>query len=757
LVRARAERRFFVVNRQELGEQFIVRAAAWPLERLDGFGQLDDAFEAALSDTERERAYDAWIERERALLHASTIADPLFLKALALTNPDFAARAAAFDPAAPRNKRVRHLETTLFRYLSRAVTRTTPCDLWAGVTLGTFGEHTELREARTLRRFAPDLRPLVTLLETVVMRPAPGRRYCLNVTARASSSAIEYLTPESQLLRIEAAAPAELLAALGTCGAAPFEDFVASYARLVPTASEEQATTAIRYFVEVALLQPTRGFPNRFSDAWQALADAEQLLTEHEGAIWRRLVTELRAHCDRLARDFEALTALDVVSILERCRDALEAAANGYGVSLTLPRTPLRVDLVHGYELVLDPRARQTLLEAVEEYRRYQAALGPGAPLLESSRRAAARALGDARNLAAVTAPHVLTGALTSAFTWEELASALATPGPLLARLRRFAAVLDTESEEVVLRAEPAADSAGLGSLTALFVSLELSPERATLRAFTGEAPHAHTLHGRFAAALAERAEAAALTRWLREHFARASRPDRIFVELAAPAGALPNAWARADMGLPLLDMWRAEASDIDARDIEFHDGEPRLKRSLRGLVTCWLRSAAAVDVLTQTLAARAGCPLPQFHFEAAAIPTRGELERGSAPRLRLASGATVRSRRHFLKGADLRTLTAHRSKATRMRAWLALAEQQHWPHLVKVRRGHGPPLVIPTRSPLAVEALFEGLASPGERDYLAVEHLDGASFIDHAGGRFASELVLFNERLGAQPGEPRA
>ncbi|HEY6036738.1 MAG TPA: lantibiotic dehydratase, partial [Kofleriaceae bacterium] len=112
---------------ERLAPVAIVRAAAWPLASLTSL-VVDDAMVG----------YADRIELERQRLWALTAGSPTFMRALSLSNPTLAERVElvyADLAQRPRNKEVRHLETTLYRTLARAAGRPTPCDLWAGTTL----------------------------------------------------------------------------------------------------------------------------------------------------------------------------------------------------------------------------------------------------------------------------------------------------------------------------------------------------------------------------------------------------------------------------------------------------------------------------------------------------------------------------------------------------------------------------------------------------------------------------------------------
>jgi hypothetical protein len=155
----------------ELAELGVVRGAAWPIECLDRFGS-QELVELALSSADRDHQlyfakYAEIFDREREILWEITAADDRFAKALMLSNRLVADKVRAYLPRwqqQPRNKIIRRLEQTLYRYLARAVGRTTPNGLWAGVCLFTPGDRSECVKTAAEYAFAPDLRPFQSIL-----------------------------------------------------------------------------------------------------------------------------------------------------------------------------------------------------------------------------------------------------------------------------------------------------------------------------------------------------------------------------------------------------------------------------------------------------------------------------------------------------------------------------------------------------------------------------------------------------------------
>ncbi len=161
----------------ELGPAALLRAAAFPLDRLAVLGDPALARLAQQSgdgppDGALVEAHAAAVTRERLLLRDATAGDPAFMKALVLANPQLA-RAAAAPPDRRRKKaeaRSRRLHGALYRHLSRAVGRTEPADLWAGVALVRWGGETTVEEEPATVLVQPDLRPFQAMLRSLATR-----------------------------------------------------------------------------------------------------------------------------------------------------------------------------------------------------------------------------------------------------------------------------------------------------------------------------------------------------------------------------------------------------------------------------------------------------------------------------------------------------------------------------------------------------------------------------------------------------------
>src|SRR5437867_8091019 len=169
----------------ELAPAAVIRAAAWPIETLEVFGDPE------LANTSHKRgsidsAYEVALDRERVSLLERTVDDRQFMKALLLASPSLFERVRTYQrPVKPRSKSVRHLETSLYRYLARAAARPTPNHLWAGVTLAPFCDKERIVPAVPRADFCPDLAPFAFALNALgkrnVYRQSSIWRICLTL------------------------------------------------------------------------------------------------------------------------------------------------------------------------------------------------------------------------------------------------------------------------------------------------------------------------------------------------------------------------------------------------------------------------------------------------------------------------------------------------------------------------------------------------------------------------------------------------
>lgn len=557
----------------------VIRAAAWPLDTLDGFGGEGD--------------YEDVIARERARLWERTAGDPAFMKALALASPSLAMRMQTrAGPRETRDKRARHLDTSLYRYLSRAATCTTPHGLWAGVALARFGAEDQTIPATGRVDFTPDLVPFVAKIAeySETARYRDSARYRLTPTLRmraggAWSFFSRSVGGEIELREVEANAGLDrLFERLGNAGTGSLDELAAR--AHVPRAALEQLQAS-------GILVGGLSFPTRFTTPWEALAAAGEQLLGHDREAWRASVTQCSELCSRLAADFDRLSPFEL------------AETRGLRCDLRLP-----------YDVTLGPQTRTTLLDLLAANDR---------PLTASTRE---------RRVA------------------------------LLARLRQGPIAMGDEIPPLPPMDDELVNPWGclVARLDGGIVGIDDSPVRPFAR------------HGALLGPEASAWPAELVSKLESEH-------GVVACELAVPFEGNPNVLARPNLTRQSFEPWGADGPDLRGAEL----------RADSGALVVHIPSVGRVMVIAACSAVAVPCDPMAGPFAVMGFSeTFGEVEDAAPPSTAL-------------------DVLAKLPRRERYERWRAIAKERAWPKLVSVAIGGGRPLVVPTSSPLAVEAAFEG------------------------------------------------
>jgi hypothetical protein len=702
--------------RLDLAPAGVIRAAAWPIETLDVFGDSDLA-DASRKGHSIDTDYDAVIDRERASLWERTAGDPRFMKALLLASPSLFDRVRQYQGLlGHRSKNIRHLETALYRYLARAASRPTPNQLWAGVVHASFGSDEKIATAAPVAHFDPDLKPFALALSALGQRD-PYReagRWRLSPTLRRQpDGAWRFLARPFgggvDLRQIGHNADLDrYLRGLGDAGTATLRDL--SVRANVPS-------DILGRLAEGGALVGGLSFPTRFASAWEALELAGDSLLADDRTAWKRGKSSLAELSETLARDFDRMAASHMVEVMERARFVVEELFAALDVKVEVPRSPFRCDLKLPFHITLGTATRRQLQDNINAYQReWIDQLSPSS----SERRERRRALAKALSIAPVPLGNPL----------PEI------PPRQHAGLDSWAATFHSSSEEVILGGESFHDptcSAPWGSLIAQFgpsgiarvIGIDDSPIR---------------LFGRHSSLLGLGNEA---ERWVQELFSRLRAECGVQVgDLAIPFEGNPNVLAGPSLAHLLVEPWGAEGIDLHGADLRTQAGAILLHTPSAGWITS-ISCSSAYGLGGDPLAAGiawSGFDEPMDpNFRATSQNAPGEDESlHYAPRLVLSSGAAIRPRRTSLAGALLEELTRLPRKA-RYRHWRKVAERLGWPERVALSFDGGPPLTIPSSSPLAVEAAFQG-ASRTRR--IVIEE-GAAAWLPGTEGHHIAEIVV--------------
>ena len=690
----------------------IVRAALFPLSRLLGLADPTIAHLAAIG---REadpgaytQAYDGAIERQRGLLAQATLADPAFMRALTVTNPMFARRAITNGPLAPvRNKKVRHVETSLYRYLARAVWRTEPCDLWAGVALVEWGNDRRVSSTCPRYAFAPDLRPFVAMIRRLAHHPryrADGHYFTNPTLERSTGSAWRYTARmEGAIFEREIAGSSGidgLLEALADFEPAPIPRLVARLAdRGFRDARLPDILTAL---IDAGILVGGLGFPHRFGSAWAALRITEARLMPCHARAWREARRTLRRLCRSIETTLDTMTVAQLLGVQDEVRAVILALAADLGVDTPdLPRAPLRCDTHLPFAVTLGEDDRRYWAQASEELENFEAGWGLD-PLVRAAHRQAI--LRD---------PHTSSGSTPGRGATLEAACA-ALDDPLLARrVAEWSSWIAGDG-----RAPPTPDQSDWAQATAPVGALLVRPS-AGLHHVLGSTSEIASLYGRYWpiwVRSGSMATARGLHRWYSDALTTAGASAGIsIVEYVGPCDDAPNGLAHPHFGHTIWDRWDPGASRRRRYEIPWPSGRPLAfeQAAPDGPVSIHCFSPLNLGYSEPRLARLLLSSFRELPgWLAPGLPFAAELQRdGVSPGIRVADQLHVRERRSLLRGEWLARFRGA-GRPERFQMWQQIARSQCWPSLVLLGRGSDPPIPVVRDSPLALEAAIEGLAA---------------------------------------------
>lgn len=763
-----------------LAPAFMIRVAAWPLDVLDGLG--DEALGAQAARLcqpkpgRRDRVahharradedsyaarYAAVLDAERAALWRATGADPRFVHALWLSNPQVAARVAELGESPPgTSKRHRHLQTTLLRYLVRAASRATPCDAWSGVVVAELGDHTRVDTESARVMLAPDLRPFQAMLRALAVRPhhRARARYAASPTlartetgwrcwarmpgGHAEPRALD-AHPIADVLLAEAARPGR------PPRGAELDARVAAQLppELRPHVEEVRAALTAHGFLVGGL-----DLPARFTSPWRALHVAARRLDPSERHAWREAVAALEVAAAQLAAT-PRQESLDQVHARmaegsQRAEGLVRALAEALGVSVEVPRVVLRADRVGGWRVTLGPEHAAALARTVREYERLQAELGLGLAFRASARAHSAARLAPGVTLDRLVPEDAAFPVPVEDATWESLAAAIPGGAALAPVLARWSALVDGQQHERTWTPQglPAPlEPPPLGALM-----LVPHHDRAWIQGVIDE----HTVvHARFAWALGPGTDP--LGRWLRARIRGVAHAAGVTpYDYATYAERQPNVTARPLYVSRALEPWSAGGARRALRGLSVvlaPEGAGPLARAPavgQPIVVGHFSSAHTLgDPIARVLLPTTFRDAPLHAVQASTIPF--EVERGRTtptPALLLPDGSLARAARWHLTGSTLVELLAA-SGAERYRLWQGLARAAGLPARVIVRLDHEPPVLLPRDSPLALEALLEGARDQLRRVMIELPPAGAPWLHDGEGHAFVSEWAIPFER----------
>lgn len=695
-----------------------LRVAAWPLRALDAFG-CPELLEAAAQHVHGratgavEELYRERLAAERAALWAQTAGDERFMKALALANPALLQRvrerSASAGTSTP-DKRTRHLETTLYRLLARAVGRTEPFGAWSGVGIVELGAETRLERVPVQRVAAPDLAFHSAVLRTLSANRAVARlaQYRVNPTlGRRCAGGWGFWAPPRVAAEGYCQLPEHPLLDLALQRLCELGTFTIEHAE---HALEVEPGQLDGFFFEQLLPQGLLvgglSLPPFFSDAWDALERIEAELPLPQPSAWAQLRLDLHALCQRVEQQYETASH----ELLMAAHEEARVLTRRFGAQLQLTELPelaLYLDSGAPWRLTLGPGfvADLTRGVALDE----ADISGPVRAFNEALRRAQCERVGAA-GLPVSGLPEDCLVELSRVQERPPVPPSQYFPDwPLRTAIADIA---------VGPLRTGAGGGARLGSLNLVDdVACALS---------------------RFFPVLQRQDEAAAraLLGWLCTAHAAVQPPLAALSEGEASA---PNALAQPDLGLPRFSLWSVAAGVRSLADLRVS------ARAERGLLT--LSGAAEEYSLVSLCSANLlrGDPALQLLMMSSLRLPRPPLRAAAA----CAQSAPPSTDPQRMSATALAAL-ARRQGFERFVAWAAARGPHRGRQLVE--RPGTSPLLVSVDSPLAVAAALEGVSASWQ--FLHFQAATELPYLSDGEERYVARLVLPFRRKAPAPGD---
>jgi hypothetical protein len=332
---------------------------------------------------ELDMTHDAELDRQRAAL-ASITAEARFARALALANPVVAREWRRRHPTSPTTARQRRLETTVFRYLMRAIGRATPQGAWAGVTPvapdGTHGVGTRVVPARRHYTANVDLTPFATAAAVLSRQDRYQRGYPLRVNptlhAHAGTwwyeSGSDWVTvPDHQLIAV--------LLDIYRDGephhAEPLLDTLASVSS-TPELLRPMFGRALDLLLERDILRSALEFPNLATDPDQALRMFVRQLVQPDRTLWESVAGSMGRLCAFLADGFDHLPPDEIGALVERLRLEISRIMKSVGLDLAPDVPVLRLDMAAPFSVTWTAEVRGAVRDCARNMFELLAATG---------------------------------------------------------------------------------------------------------------------------------------------------------------------------------------------------------------------------------------------------------------------------------------------------------------------------------------------------------------------------------------------
>ena len=564
----------------------------------------------AAERAEIERAHAVELERAGATLDG-IVSDERFQRALCLASPSvFRQWQNLRKGSSSRRSRLR-LQSTLHRYLMRAIGRATPNGLWAGVALEDMAQDAavplQVGTAASVIRVSPALSIFSRGLEHLNRRrpwieELAWRR---NPTLRRLSDEVwEFGTFAGGSWSVRRIAHHEQLDLLqkgfSLADRPTLREIEVALCDRFPGMTAPVVRGLCEVWIDAGILWSTACLPAFFSDTWQALDAMIETLPESERPLWRECRARLRIIAEKVETAIDTLEAHALRDLFEGARQAVGLVLGRYEAVIPCNADALVVDRTAPFRFSI---SRDLVSRIEEKLRLYWKFDRYGLGEIET-KIAIEHFFGGIPREGHVPLNEFLSrGAETDpaqrAWSWQE--RVLSRASPECARLAKEAfARWERELGPVVehrvhrlATEETSGSSSALPSGSALLLLGQ--SERGTWLRIGGLTPEPSFFYSRFSHLFGE---GDAFRTWQRVEVASAAErwPSLRFLDLAIRNHFNPNVTARTPVAAQMIDPLEAEGELLrQGRIARNHNGRPLLSASAgsAGLSIPSARSAA--------------------------------------------------------------------------------------------------------------------------------------------------------------------
>jgi hypothetical protein len=721
-----------------------------------------DRYAAERADIERAHAKE--LERASAALD-EIVSDNCFQRALCLASPSvFRQWQSSRKGASSRRSRLR-LQSTLYRYLMRAIGRATPNGLWAGVVLEDVAVEAtvplQVTAARSVIRVSPVLSVFARGLEHLNRRrpwieKLDWRR---NPTLKRINDELwefgTFANRSWSLRRIAHHDHLDLLLELFSLTDRPgLREIEIALCDRCPGMTNMAARALCEFWIEAGILWSTACLPAFFTDTWHALDAIIEILPSSEQPLWRGCRTRLGMIAERIEATVDTLESGALRELLDEARQAVDAVLGRYEAIVPRGEDVLVVDQTAPFRFSVS----RDLVNLIEEnLRAYWSFDRYGLGEIET-RITIDHFFGAFPRPARIPLDEFLSrGAETDpaqrAWSWQERVLSRASSeyaGRAKEAFARWELELEPAAENRVHRLATEVTSSSPSTLPPGSALLLLGQsERGVRLRIGGLTPEPSFFYSRFSHLFGE---GDAFRTWQRASIAAAAArwPRLRFLDLAIRNHFNPNVTARPTAAAQVIDPIDAESGLLRQGRISLnHNGRPLLSASAgsSALLVPSARSAAYLGGLDRFASVLASvsfflgrppllAPIPRLTRE---IECWHHL-----PRL-LLDDAVVSPER-WTPETSVGLVLANARGAERLVQWRRFVRKAGLPDLVYTFQGrHQTESLLSSDSAIAVEMLGQELQAHGPSMRMQEVFPAPDDFIvqDSAGHRYVAELAV--------------